>query len=160
MLASILWFLIVLPALKTSPLKPPGTWALGRKLAGLWQAQALASIGAKASLNSLRIEGFGNSGSGGNLGNSGMGSSGNVTSRSCRASTRIVWLFISDKLLITKGFGNSGSGGNLGNSGMGSSGNVTSRSCRASPRIVWLFISDKLLITKGGKNSRTNNGKL
>lgn len=41
--------------------------------------------------------GFGNSGSGGNLGISGLG-----TSRSCWASTRIVWLFISDKLLITK----------------------------------------------------------
>ncbi|KAJ6860188.1 hypothetical protein NC651_036519 [Populus alba x Populus x berolinensis] len=38
-------------------LKPPGTWALGQELAELWQAQALASIGAKLSLNSFRIEG-------------------------------------------------------------------------------------------------------
>jgi len=33
-------------------LKPLGSWALGGKLAGPWQAQALASIGAKSSLNS------------------------------------------------------------------------------------------------------------
>ncbi|KAJ6860200.1 hypothetical protein NC651_036531 [Populus alba x Populus x berolinensis] len=40
-----------------SPLpKPLGSWAHGVKLAGPWQAQALASIGAKSSLNSFRME--------------------------------------------------------------------------------------------------------
>ena len=47
--------------------------------------------------------GFGSSGNSGlgSSGSSGFGSSGNVTSKSWRASTRIVWLISNDMLMIT-----------------------------------------------------------
>uniref|UniRef100_A0A2K1ZSU5 Uncharacterized protein n=1 Tax=Populus trichocarpa TaxID=3694 RepID=A0A2K1ZSU5_POPTR len=57
-------------------------------------------------ISNFGSSGIGNSGSLGNSGlgssgNSGFGSSGNVTSKSWRASTRIVWLIINDMLMIT-----------------------------------------------------------